>query len=49
MGNDVFKLGGANPDQTRELRKQLTPLGHLGEAQDVANCILFWHQMKPAM
>ena len=41
MGNDVFKLGGANPDQARELRKQLTPLGHLGEAQDVANCILF--------
>ena len=41
MGEAVFELGGADPEQMKEVRRQLTPLGHLGEADDVANCILF--------
>ena len=41
MGDAVFKLGGGDAEAIKAERARSIPLGCLGEAQDVANCILF--------
>ena len=41
MGDAVFELGGGDAEAIKAERARSIPLGCLGEAQDVANCILF--------
>lgn len=41
MGDAVFALGGGDVDAVREARLATIPLGELGQASDVASCILF--------
>ena len=41
MGDKVAGLGGADPTQTKEVRRKSVPIGRLGKPEDVAPCILF--------
>ena len=41
MGDAVFELGGGDAQAMKKARAKAIPAGHLGEPEDVANCILF--------
>jgi len=41
MGDQVMGLDGADVAASRDVRRQMVPMGELGTAEHVANCILF--------
>ena len=41
MGDAVFELADGDADAMKKARAKAIPAGHLGEPEDVANCILF--------